>query len=765
MPNVTIREARGAAVITPDVDFAICIVGATTASPLPALTVSALYSDPATFAADYGLGDAVDCGTTALTQTDGNPQPPAIAIYPTPATTLGARGATLDTSGITGTAVVTKTAGTHPVGTYQPVGRVADDGNNGNGGLIGSAGIVLEFSPDNGDHYLPTQALGTSFTIKMQIGGVDTGVQYDLAPSTTNAAYVTIAVELRLDTLAHLANVVAHDGADTSAAQVALAASSVPATVTASTAVVNLVLTALVSHVVNITAVHEGPDLVARNALALLSAATNAQTGIALAIALKGILNTHDAAALAASATALMGTTASIVAPTTYTAASDMLAGGVALMDAQPRRPTVTTGAGGTPADMPATVALSGFDYAGAAQNETLALSQTAGTATAAKAYKGTGFQAAFAAADGTGASFTMGIDKGVHESADATNTITSPDPTYGTLFTGDTWSESKTTPPQWAATDLYNATDPDNVIGALPVIMRSTQEFGIIVITEPIAESDVDVLTAALNYVKQKRGKRWRILARFRDPGDSETDPQYILAWRTFVAATEGEDRLTTCVGSGTMLEPLRALTYQRSGLPAVVARCQGNAIIAGKRGEKLAQHLGYVGRGPLEGFEIADTDHDEQIRGGIASVGNRGGGLCFYRAPNADVPGTYVFRAPTLYPAGSEVITYMDRALVNGVERVLAAVLWQDINGAEVVEEGTNILDEGIRDAIGAKGGTAIRARYASEFQNADDIGLVVIDATTTVVEETVIITGTARVRPYLYAGDIIITLDAGR
>jgi hypothetical protein len=765
--NVSISESRAQPVIPPDVDFGMVVIGYTSESPLPAGQVSALYSSPEILAADYGVGDAVDAATQAITRTNDNASPPPIAIYPTPATTPGSMG-TINVTGVTGTAVVSNTPGAEPRGTYEVVGRVADDGNDGNGGLIGSAGIVLEFSLDNGRTFMPTTALGTAFVKAVLLpDGNDTGASFSFAPSTTNAAYVTLAVELRADALAHLANAVAHDGADTSAAQLALAASSVPATVTASTAVINLVLAALVSHVVNITSVHDGPDLVAYTALAALSAATDTKTGIDLAIALKGVLNTHEGVSLVAAAAGLMGSIASIASPQTYTAASNFLAGGIAAMDAQPRRPQFVISGSGTPADMADSVTITGFDYAGNAQTET-ALSLTGlGTVTATKAFKGTGLSCAFVAADGTGATFTIGYSNGVHNSADVTNLITSPDPTYGTLKTGDTWS-SLTAPPMWGNADLFAAGDP--ATGAFAAIADNSQEFGRIVITEPVATSNFSTLVAGLNY-GLTIGKRWRLTIRFRDPTPGETDPAYVAAFQAFAAANH-DDRITCIVGSGRLTDLFRAYVYQRSGLPAVLARWQANTVVPGRLGERLAQSPGYVARGPLENFTLVDENgqligHDEKQRGGIEGpLSGTGGGMTFYRTANADVPGTYASTIPpTMYPALSAIITEMDRAVANGVERTAVAISWTSIGGADIWDPVTFELDESIRNALQTKIAKAIRDRYSKEMQNADDPNLVHINPTVSVSGAQVTLTGTIAVRFYGYDHDIILTFSASR
>ncbi len=772
--DVIIVEAQAQPTQPADADFAMCIIGFASQSPLPAGTISVPYSSPAALASDYGLGDGVDCATQAIAKTQANPAPPPVSIYPTPDTIAGIRGV-LDTTGVTGTAIITQSA-TTPKGTYQPVFRVFDDGNNGAGGLIGVEGITLQASPDSGRTWLAPQALGIAFTIAMLIGDETTGVEYTLAPATTNAAYVTLAAELRTDTLGHLADAVVHDGADTSAAQVALAASLAPVDITTSTAVVNLVFAALVAHVPNITAVHDGPDLVAYTALAALSAATTPKEGIDLAIALKGILNAHNGVALAAVPAGLMAATATIAAPTTYTAAADFLAGGVNAMDVQPRRPTITTG-GVTPSDAPATVDLTGFDYLGAAQSELgVVVSQIAGTVTATKAFKGTGLSAAFPAADGTAATLAIGYSNGVHNTADVVNVVTSPDPTYGTLFTGDTWGESKTTPPQWTATDLFDSSDPDNITGAFAAIAAFGTPFAIAVITEPVANGDIPTITVALNYLLSKK-RKLSVLARFRDPLPAETDAQYITAFRTFRASNH-DNRISIVVGSAWLTDAFRAYVYFRSGLPAVVARMQSMAAVPGQVGERIAQNPGYVARGVLENFSLVDTTgqpipqaHDEKVRGGIEGpiLGN-GGGITFYYNPLIGVAGTYCNnRAPVMYRSGSAILTWMDRRVANAVELVAETAAWPSIGGADILNVNPPApgatLDADIRDGIETSIRKAIADRYALEFQNARDLNLVTINPTVAVSGADVALTGTIAAKLYGYTDTITLTFSATR
>jgi hypothetical protein len=432
------------------------------------------------------------------------------------------------------------------------------------GGIIGEAGITYRYSLDGGETWTPETALGTALTLPLVDGPKSTelsGVTLAFEPSSTNDDYIALAVELRADTLAHLANAVAHDGADTSAAQVTLAASSVPATVAAATAVVNLVLAALLSHVVNITSVHDGPDLVAWTALDALAPASTTAEGIDLAIALKAILNTHDAVALAADDDGLMGATTSIASPTTYTAAAHFLAGGVAALDAQPRRLRFVIDGGGTPANMADSVTITGFDYAGNAQTET-ALSLTGlGTIDSVKAWKGTGLSCAFVAADGTAATFTIGYAKGGHNSADVTNTVTADDPTYGTLDAGDVVT-FKTTAPQCQAADVNTALD---------ALRASSLKWSFLHVIGDATASSAGTLGSKL--------ATWAATTKFsfacanvRDEGTREGETTWVT--RQLAAfASFADNRIAVGAGYATVTCPINARRNRRPGMWPVVA------------------------------------------------------------------------------------------------------------------------------------------------------------------------------------------------
>lgn len=140
MPSVTMQEAKAAVAASPAVDFAMCVIGPSTTSPLPAGSLSPPYASAAAFVTDYGQGDAVDAVCQALTPTQDNPAPPAVSFYRTPSTVAGSYGP-VTTSGVTGTAVPSANGSQVPTGTLQPWMKIVTPGALGTPGMTALASL------------------------------------------------------------------------------------------------------------------------------------------------------------------------------------------------------------------------------------------------------------------------------------------------------------------------------------------------------------------------------------------------------------------------------------------------------------------------------------------------------------------------------------------------------------------------------------------------------------------------------------------------
>lgn len=326
-----------------------------------------------------------------------------------------------------------------------------------------------------------------------------------------------------------------------------------------------------------------------------------------------------------------------------------------------------------------------------------------------------------------------------VHGSADSTNTCAAFTATPSTLLAGDTFYVH-TSPPSWADADLYAAGPP--ATGAFAAIGASSYSFAIIVVTEPVQISDFPTLSAGLDSMLVYN-KRPTLLCRFRDQMQTgETTAQYITAVRAFCAACQ-DNRITISYGGGWLTDAFSQRIYSRSGLPAVLARAQGNQAYPGVEGEVIAQSPAWAGRGPLEGFSLVDNNGhlvpgavDEFITGGQDQVGSVGGamGYCYQR--DAATQGTYVSAAPVLYPSSSTVLTLMDSRVSQALQRVLYSVAWTMIQGASVVQNG--ILDPDLADAMGMRMYNQIgpNSPYAHEFANASSPNLVKVNPSATVI-----------------------------
>lgn len=336
------------------------------------------------------------------------------------------------------------------------------------------------------------------------------------------------------------------------------------------------------------------------------------------------------------------------------------------------------------------------------------------------------------------------------------------------TLAAGDEWS-CTTTPPTWDAGDIFTAGATPT--GALAELAEADAGVGVIVITEPIATTQaLAAVSAGLDYLATY-GKRPAVIGRFRPPNVGETEPQYIAACNAFCAANHDERVTLTDSTPGLMTDALRGYVYARSGLAAVAARINSFEKIKGLQGERLAQHPGWVARGPLPGFTIMGArgklvGHDEAKRPGIAGpVAGRGGMLTFYYQ-RRDVPrGTYVFSAPTLYPNPSTTCeTFMDQRVLGAMQVIAEGIAWTSIGGASVFSppvNGVATLDDGVRLAMAADIAGAIKTDLASEFQNAEDPGLVSVNPTVTVAPEGKV-TVSGKIRPRLYGWNDAVDLE---
>lgn len=201
---------------------------------------------------------------------------------------------TIDITGVTGTCVPAVDTAQVPVDDQEVVVTIVT------GGTIGVTGMTYTYSLDGGVTTHGPFALGTALTLALS----GSGAGFLLNPPTN--ALVAAAVEARADALAHFANVTAHDAADTSAAQVALAASSVPSTNAQAIAVFALIDAAYTSHRAN-TSAHNSADT---THVVGVAAPTTGQEAITYYAAYKTAYNAHLADAVAHNSADSTNTTA-----------------------------------------------------------------------------------------------------------------------------------------------------------------------------------------------------------------------------------------------------------------------------------------------------------------------------------------------------------------------------------------------------------------------------------------------------------------------
>jgi len=588
-------EQRGAVAPPAEIDKYMVVLGCTSSGNTglrgPFATARAVV-------ASCGYGDACDvAGQVAeQRQTNGSqvPQVP-VAVYELPATTAGAYLA-IDVSGVEGTAVPTVDSGT-PFGTYRAAVQIVE------GCTVGTAGgtyrVSLEADPDW--TAIAPKRLGTATSITIPNSGC--GFNFD-PPSAQVTAFIAAVTEARTDVLAHLANVTAHNSADTSAAQVALAASSAPSTGAEAWAVMNLIRAAYEAHRVNAT-VHDGADTT--NAIAL-AAATNIASGVAL-------YNEMDA---------------------DYTA--------------------------------------------------------------------------------------HIALGTGTHNSADSTNTLTSANPTQGTLAAGDIFFAHTTAPqPSAAAVDA-----------AYAALTSSSKYFGIVAHAFNLTPTLAAHITTGLNTLRG-RNKLALALAHVRMPdlATSETEE----AWATsieeaFEAGAVDDSRIALFASYLRELDARTTSVYRRSGFAQFCAD-----VVRVDLAEPPCAPVDQAAAG-LTLWTSGDVQvgHDEGPRGDVTGLSNASLGNRFVSTVSAEDPivGNAVhYTVPwTLAAADDPIKTLMMRRVANAIQRraISAAIgaggtLLDYTAPDEDTPGSTYTLTEVSRGALQATIFNAISEPASQWIQNAND------------------------------------------
>lgn len=715
IPTTTLTEARGGVAIpSADVDKLCIVIGPSSIVPAAGSELSLFFSSSSSFITDRGYGNATDVATQIIEET----QTP-VAMYTTPSSTPGSYG-TIDNTDVTGTALFAVDAAVIPYGTFDAWIEIISSGT------LGISGITFRWSLDAGrKKWSNTISLGTAYSYTIP----NSGVKFTLEPPAAQVtAFIAAAVEARADTLAHLADVVAHDAADTSAAQIALAASSVPTTSAQAWAVLNLCRTALATHLADITA-HNGPDGVNTVAHA---AATSVQTGIELYVEYKADFNAHLGIALADAVAGLKAATATVAAPVTLTTA-DLLDAGEALLATYARRLTFTT-AGVTPSDAPASADIVGTDHLGAAQTETINLAQTATMVTTTKAWK-TITTIDYPAADGTAATIEIGYGKGVHNSADVTNTLSSTTPTQGTLIAGDV-GKVRTFGPKWSTSGLEDA---------FAAILASPYRIGLVAIVGAMSAAEAATVKTGVASLKTA-GKRVTAIAEARLPDfeASESD----VTWNASVAAdylSFTDSCMHVRATYGLLTDARTGRQYRRTDLAQFVA----DVVRVPRQVWPDAP-----ADGAMENFLVTDSvgalvGHDEGAMGASTGLsdddlGNRFG--CSFRdALSGSATAVYTTVPWVMYDADEDIKSLPVRRVVNAIEREALAVSFAQLGGtafytpADAENNLPAMLTEDARSAIHSSIFAVLNRDFRDDIQNFgdsdQDTGLLQVSAEVTI------------------------------
>lgn len=600
--NLTVLEARGYVAVPADLDSIAVVMGCSSIGA----GQSPFYLSAASAIAGVGYGDAVDTLTQIIEQRQEaglNGRKFPAALYSMGDTTAGSYG-TINVSSVSGLATVAVDATSEPFGTYEAKIKIMA------GGIVGVAGITLQWSLDSGRNWSRTIALGTAATYTIP----NSNAKFDFSPSSSSLT--------SLNTL------------------------------------INEEVTDYNAHVVLTTGtVH-----------------TNADTGDQVNT------TTYPTATNTATRVARMG----------------------ALITAAKLH--VIKGSGGTPATH---INVGGDTTALAALNAIPAVVDDVTALNAAIAFK-----ALFNAHD---------ANTVVHTIADATNTVTSPTPTAGSLNAGDFWTVRTFAP----------APDANDIDDAFADLVAGSVDFAILVLDFPLTAALAAHVSTGINALNAV-GRRPLVIARYRLPDfeTSETEAAWGALLETeFAIGTVNDSRIHLVTSYGLLTDAVTTRVHKRSLLAQVAAD-----FVRIPRAEwPDTPHDQRMANASLVDAAGATIGHDEGPRGAFSglsndTLGNRFG--CVQRLADATRREDVFTTVPwVLYASDERIQTAMARRLNNAVERVVQANGIPLLGGRlAFVRTGvsTGTLTDAARDSVHGAIFQAVSTEFGTEFMNAADAGL---------------------------------------
>jgi hypothetical protein len=278
--TITVNEARGYVAVPADIDRLAVVIGPCSGTN----GYRGFYQSGQAAVTGAGYGDAVDVATQIIEQRQesGTAVKYPCAIYSSVCSTSGSYGTAALTG--SGTATVAGNVGNGPYGTYEAYLKI------GTGGVLGVAGITLQWSLDGGRTLSPFVSLGTDsyYTIP------NSNVRINFSPASADLTTLNTLIDtLRTKINAHevmTSGAPAVHGATGIADNIS---GALPAATNTATriALVNACRASLYAHMTNVAGgIHGAAD---HTNVITAPAAYDDATALILAVNLKTVHNAH----------------------------------------------------------------------------------------------------------------------------------------------------------------------------------------------------------------------------------------------------------------------------------------------------------------------------------------------------------------------------------------------------------------------------------------------------------------------------------------
>lgn len=326
------------------------------------------------------------------------------------------------------------------------------------------------------------------------------------------------------------------------------------------------------------------------------------------------------------------------------------------------------------------------------------------------------------------------------HTIADATNTVTDPAPSPGTLNVGDVIT-FPCTAPKWGISDLT---------ALFAALVSGQQDFGFVQIAGPVSATEAATVATGLDSLRAAHKPSWAIVGA-RGPNAGENESAWTTAIENDYAGTNRPD-LAVCAGTAWVTSAVSGFQYTRRITGSVAARAVKAPIYV---------DLAKVSDGPLPNLAMFDSKKNPICHNEATNPGLMGARFITLRTFSTKGLAPYITNPVLMSTPGSDFDLVQKRRVMNVLERTVYDFgLTVDLNAEGTVDPDTGFISETAARDLEIEMIEAITEALGAAISDPEDPKLFVLSRTDPVSTNGGHLTADSRIVGLFYIKNLAVT-----